>query len=142
MFQGLWIFQGLRLFQSLEYEASKLEKTKFPLTENIFCVWDFDTPFSIDYNYCGTKVQRLRSKRQIFNEISFSSSQNPLVFFIFKCIKHVLLQTLPIYRKIKKWYFVTKILLTYCKKKLVLVIEKNFWNSRLKAENLQNFWDH
>ena len=27
-------------------------------------------------------------------------------------------------------------------RKIVLVIEKNFWNSRLKAENLQNFWDH
>ena len=26
--------------------------------------------------------------------------------------------------------------------KIVLVIEKNFWNSRLKAKNLQNFWDH
>ena len=26
--------------------------------------------------------------------------------------------------------------------KNVLVIEKNFWNLRLKAENLQNFWDH
>ena len=26
--------------------------------------------------------------------------------------------------------------------KIVRVIEKNFWNSRLKAENLQNFWDH
>jgi hypothetical protein len=24
--------------------------------------------------------------------------------------------------------------------KIVLVIEKNFWNSRLKAENLQKFW--
>ena len=33
------------------------------------------------------------------------------------------------------WYFVTKIVLTYCEKKIVLVIEKNFWNSRLKAEN-------
>ena len=28
------------------------------------------------------------------------------------------------------------------RKKNVLVIKKNFWNSRLKAENLQNFWDH
>ena len=27
-------------------------------------------------------------------------------------------------------------------KKKVLVIEKNFWNLRLKVENLQNFWDH
>ena len=26
--------------------------------------------------------------------------------------------------------------------KNVLVIEKNFWNSRLKAKNLQTFWDH
>ena len=26
--------------------------------------------------------------------------------------------------------------------KMVLVIEKNFWNSRLKVENLQNVWDH
>ena len=26
--------------------------------------------------------------------------------------------------------------------RIVLVIEKNFWNSRLKAENLQNFWGH
>ena len=28
------------------------------------------------------------------------------------------------------------------REKIVLVIEKNFWNSRLKAENLQKFWDH
>ena len=34
---------------------------------------------------------------------------------------------------LKKWYFVTKVVLTYCEKKIVLVIEKNFWNSRLKA---------
>ena len=26
--------------------------------------------------------------------------------------------------------------------KIVLVIEKNFWNSKLKAENLKKFWDH
>ena len=32
------------------------------------------------------------------------------------------------------WYFVTKIVLIYCEKKNVLVIEKNFWNSRLKLE--------
>ena len=42
---------------------------------------------------------------------------------------------------IENWYFVTKIVLTFCEKKNVLVIEKNFWNSRLKAENLQKFWD-
>ena len=34
----------------------------------------------------------------------------------------------------KKWYFFTKIVLTYSEKKLFYVlIEKNFWNSRLKA---------
>ena len=26
--------------------------------------------------------------------------------------------------------------------KIVIVIKKNFWNSRLKAENLPIFWDH
>ena len=26
--------------------------------------------------------------------------------------------------------------------KIVLVTEKNFWNSRIKVKNLQNFWDH
>ena len=25
--------------------------------------------------------------------------------------------------------------------RIVIVIEKNFWNSRLKVENFQNFWD-
>ena len=42
----------------------------------------------------------------------------------------------------QKWYFVTNIVLTYCEKKKILVIEKNFWNSRLKAENLKFFLDH
>ena len=36
-----------------------------------------------------------------------------------------------------KWYFVTKIVLTYCEKKFVLVIVKNVCNLRLKAKNLQ-----
>ena len=31
---------------------------------------------------------------------------------------------------------------TVRKEKIVLVIEKNFWNLRLKANNLQIFWDH
>ena len=28
------------------------------------------------------------------------------------------------------------------REKIILVIEKNFWYFMLKAENLQNFWDH
>ena len=39
--------------------------------------------------------------------------------------------------EIFKWYFDTKIVLNYYEKKNVLAIEKNFWKSRLKAENLQ-----
>ena len=42
---------------------------------------------------------------------------------------------------VMKWYFVTEIVLAYCEKKIP-VIEKTFWNSRLKAKKLQNFWDH
>ena len=41
---------------------------------------------------------------------------------------------------VEYWHFVSKIILTCCEKKIVLVIQKNFWNSRLKAENLQKFF--
>ena len=43
------------------------------------------------------------------------------------------------YRYGKYWYFVSKIVLTYCEKKNVVVIKKIFCNSRLRAENFQNF---
>ena len=42
----------------------------------------------------------------------------------------------------EKWYFVSKIGLTYCEKKMFPLIEKNFWNSKLKAENFKMFWKH
>ena len=45
------------------------------------------------------------------------------------------------FEKCSSWYFVTKIVQANCEN-IFLVIEKNFFNSRLKAENLQNFWDH
>ena len=38
--------------------------------------------------------------------------------------------------------FFTKIVLMYSEKKIVLVIEIHFWNSRLNAENFQTFWHH
>ena len=41
--------------------------------------------------------------------------------------------------KRNKWYFFTKTFRTYCEKKNVLVIKKNFGNSRLKAKNLEMF---
>ena len=50
--------------------------------------------------------------------------------------------------KRKKIYILLKMVFCYqnCSdllwEKIVIVIEKNFWNSRLKAKNLQNFWDH
>ena len=39
----------------------------------------------------------------------------------------------------EKRYFVSKIVLTFCKKKMFCWSRKT---SRLKAENLQQFWDH
>jgi hypothetical protein len=40
----------------------------------------------------------------------------------------------PVEQFSKQWYFVSKNFQTYCEKKS---FQKNFWNSRLKAENLQ-----
>ena len=45
-----------------------------------------------------------------------------------------------IFIHVQFWYFVTKKKIILWEK-IVLVIEKNFWNSRLRAENLHNFWD-
>ena len=42
----------------------------------------------------------------------------------------------------QNWYFVTKICSDLLWEKIVLVIKKKFSNTRLKAENLQNFWGH
>ena len=42
----------------------------------------------------------------------------------------------------EKWYCVTKFFSDLLWEKIVLVIVKNFWNSRLKADNFQKFWDH
>ena len=39
------------------------------------------------------------------------------------------------------WYFVTKIVLTYCEKNCSSD-QEIFWKTRLKAENLQNFCNH
>ena len=43
---------------------------------------------------------------------------------------------------LQNWYFCYQNCSDLLWEKIILVIEKNFWNSRLKAENLQNFWDH
>ena len=42
--------------------------------------------------------------------------------------------------KIKQWYFFSKIVLIYWEKKIALFTK--LWNSRLKAKNLQTFWNH
>ena len=38
-----------------------------------------------------------------------------------------------------KWYFVTKIVVTYCEKKLFLVIEENIWNFEAEGREFANF---
>ena len=40
---------------------------------------------------------------------------------------------------IHQWYFVTKIFLTYCEKKIVVVIKKNFWNWGSRPRICKNF---
>ena len=46
---------------------------------------------------------------------------------VYQLISRRRFQQMEVWKKIeKKWYFVTKIDLTYCEKKNVLVTEKNF----------------
>ena len=63
---------------------------------------------------------------------SVPSAAGKTAILLAKTIMHA--KTFAILQKKKNtWYFVTK---------SVLVIEKKFWNSRLKVKNLQKFWDH
>ena len=77
-----------------------------------------------------------------------SSTSITIFFFLFKCLLSTFFRVHHtwslkfdawIFSNVM-WYFVTKIVLTYCEKKL-LVLEKNFWNSRLKAKNLQKLFE-
>ena len=88
-------------------------------------------------------------KSGFFDRIFFSAVDQIILIFLnaesllsysARILQDTKLQT--IYVSFRQWYFVTKIVLTYCEKKILIVIDKNFWNSRLKAKNLQNFWDH
>ena len=71
------------------------------------------------------------------------------VFLIFKLSDHMIQPILYPKTQNKKWpNFLIEMVFCYLNcsdllwEKIVLVIEKTFWNSRLKAENLENFWDH
>ena len=75
----------------------------------------------------------------------------PISYSTFRCFRHsFLLCCNSIYAtgNFKQIGFEAEMVFCYqnCSdllwEKIVLVMEKNFWNSRLKAENLQNFWDH
>ena len=69
---------------------------------------------------------------------------NPGSMKISKAGTHETLYSLDLFCRI------TTKLLVFCNQncsdllweKIVLLIQKNFWNLRLKAENLQTFWDH
>ena len=78
--------------------------------------------------------------------LSFGLGQQKLFFhpgLDLKYLKKYIFKNKKISSKIKiLLYFTSTIVLTRLKKDIVLVKEKNFWNSRLKANNLQNVWDH
>ena len=92
----------------------------WPLIWIITCVWQFDFESDIFSNFAWG------GGFQFFNKLDFGFLKNNFrkIFFFSKYLL----------------YFVSKIVLTLCEQKIDLVIEKTFENSRLKAENLHNFW--
>ena len=110
------------------------------------CFWNYLTFNSVWKKNLLMKIQTFRNllSTQHASNLCFSSQACQLTMGkIYKNKKdpHLTLAEKNNIKRREKC-FVTKIVLTYCEKKNVLVIEKNFWNSRLKAENLHNFWDH
>ena len=81
----------------------------------------------------------------------FRLLQNYRIFRKLICVLFVFMYvSLKIFSNLSKTFRYFKETMVFCYQncsdllweKIVLVIEKNFWNSRLKAENFQNFWDH
>ena len=77
--------------------------------------------------------------RLIFSESLTISTKNLNENYTkqYSCVE----KSVNVFDKTSKWYFVSKIVLTYCEKNCSSDRE-NLWNSRLKPENLQKFWDH
>ena len=112
------------------------------------------TPFSVNSHVLVLAISSLSHHCNYFNTLCTTircTARTFKVFFSDFCLYFVVIlnwfncfsEKLQIFLQNAssncQWYFVTKIVLTYCD---VPVIKKNFWNSRLKADNLQNFWDH
>ena len=92
--------------------------------------------FFVNTTQCGL-VQRRPHRCHVFGHCSiYYRIEFPLDtwFFIFIGLKPIELN--PNLKSINhnslKLYFVSKIVLTYCEKKIVLVIKKNVWDSRLR----------
>ena len=75
--------------------------------------------------------------------LDWKNYQQQLRFFFSFLSETFKLQLAETFRwKLKKMVFCYQNCSDLLWEKIVLVIEKYFWNSRLKAENLQNFSDH
>ena len=59
----------------------------------------------------------------------------PTIFTVFQCVKKE-------FANLKRMVFCYQNCSDLLWEKIVLAFEKNFWNSRLKAENLVKFWNH
>ena len=96
----------------------------------------------VDWKNCGVNFQNSRNLKHesycktVWLSDSFSKVSVALLW--------ILLAKRESFRMLflAKWYFFTKIVMTYSEKKTVLAIVKNFLNSKLMAKHLQKFWDH
>ena len=110
------------------------------LVESRYHLWHFISTSKVTACYFGVRLRnwplkpswkdlqykKLHTVKQLSN-----SNRKPFLICILICQRRK--------RKSWKWYFVSKILPSSCEGKNVLVIEKNFWNLRLKANNLKFF---
>ena len=101
------------------------------------------------YRFTDALKQLKCSKRWFWLELTLVLLQKfyhkPLTFVSTNSINTVTKNYLP---SCTYWRFVSfgvllpKLFWHTVRNTIVLVIEKNFWNSRLNAENFWNFWDH
>ena len=135
---GIWAQCTFKYIKSSKF-AQKLWSFRFPSPLHLLlCTMEF---YGGIYYF---SLNRSAAHQDIKNSTLFPviSKRNWMAVTFFKKEKIIIMQMkIGILAYIVNGILLPRLFWTTVRKN-VLLIEKNFWNSKLKAENLQTFWEH
>ena len=133
---GIWAQCTLKYIKSSKF-AQKLWSFRFPSPLHLLlCTMEF---YGGIYYF---SLNRSAAHQDIKNSTLFpvSSKRNWMAVTFFKKEKIIMQMKIGILAYIGNGILLPNLFWQW--EKIVIVIEKHFWNSKLEAKNLQKFWDH